>query len=70
MYVYGNSVFPIRHGNSESGSKYVIYIPYEENFLSYRILNGYKMKKRCKFQQFDDYENMDVKNFSQSHLFS
>ena len=60
MYVYGNSVFPIRHGNSESGSKYVIYIPYEENFLSYRISKKDTRRKfRCSSRQLDD-ENMNV----------
>ena len=68
MYVYGNSVFPIRHGNSESGSKYVIYIPYEENFLSYRILKKDTRKIRCNFQQLDD-EDMDAQIFYR-HIYS
>ena len=60
MYVYGNSVFPIWHGNSESGSKYVIYIPYEENFLSYRISKkDTRRKMRRSSRQLDD-ENTDV----------
>ena len=63
MYVYGNSVFPIWHGNSESGSKYVIYIPYEENFLSYRSLKGYKKKRRFNIQQLVDNGPIDIQVF-------